>query len=158
VDIAGIAPTIEEVPARTILYVRAGSGVDAESTHAALNAAYAEVLTTMAANGLRATGQPLTLTSAYDGVTWTFDAGIPVDGTAVPEDTSALVGSTPDGKVARLVHVGGFATMPGTIDKLYAWIVVHGYAPRDRMIQDYVSDPSTTPAGRMETRISVPIR
>jgi effector-binding domain-containing protein len=146
------------LPARTILYVRSGSGADADSALVALNAAYAQVLTTLAANRLHATGKPLTLTSAYDGVTWTFDAGVPVDGTVVPEDTSALVGSTPDGMAARIVHVGGFATLPGAVEKLYAWIVVHGYTPRDRMIQDYVSDPSTTPAGRMETIVSVPIR
>jgi effector-binding domain-containing protein len=158
VDIAGIEPSIEEVAARPILYVSTSAANDPEAAKGALTAAYGAIGVVMKTNNIPFAGAPLTLTTSIDGKTWAFDAAVPVDRSDVPVDTAVKAGVTPAGKMLRVIHTGSYDSITATVEKAYAWIAVQGLKPRDRMIEEYISDPGTTPVEKLQTLIRIPVQ
>ncbi|MEO8669930.1 MAG: SRPBCC family protein [Tahibacter sp.] len=158
VDIAGIEPSVEDVEPRPILFVSASTANDPDAAKTVLSAAYAAIAVVMKTNGISFRGAPLTLTTAFDGQTWTFDAAVPVDQNDVPVDTAVKAGTTPSGKVLRVIHTGSYQSITGTVEKAYAWIAVHGLTPRDRMMEEYITDPATTPVDQLQTLIRIPVK
>lgn len=58
----------------------------------------------------------------------------------------------PPGPFASTVHIGPYATLGETYDRLHAWLPAHGYALAGAPREVYLSEPSTPPA---ETRTVV---
>jgi effector-binding domain-containing protein len=53
-----------------------------------------------------------------------------------------VVGSLPEGRVARLVHHGSYDTLGSSWGQLQAWMQQQGFAPGDAMWELYVTEPS----------------
>jgi len=122
-----------------------------------LTIAYTKLGAYLQQNGLAMQGPPLTITTSYDKNGWKFDAGVPVarNDMATREDIQA--GATYAGPAVQFMHVGPYDKIGDTIMKAYAWLAVQGYKPKDRLIEDYLSDPGTTPADQLQTRLTLPV-
>jgi effector-binding domain-containing protein/carbon monoxide dehydrogenase subunit G len=158
IDIAGIDPQMVELAPRKILYVSGTTTMEPEVSKTALTNAYGAIGVYMAANKLTMSAAPLTITNSYDGKSWGFDAGIPAEYTAAPEDSAVMAGTTPAGKAVQLTHTGAYDQIGGTIEKAYAWIAVQGMKPRERMVEDYIDDPGSVPVEKRRTLISIPVQ
>jgi len=66
-------------------------------------------------------------------------------------------GATYAGKAVQFVHVGPYEKLGDTIIKAYAWLAVQGLKPKERLIEEYVSDPGNTPAEQLKTLIKIPV-
>lgn len=157
VDIAGIKGEVVQLAPRKIYFVSAASSTDPESAKAVLTVAYGKLGAYLQQNGLAMQGPPLTITTSYDKDGWKFDAGVPVarNDAATREDIQA--GTTYAGPAVQFVHTGPYTRIGDTIMKAYAWLAVQGYKPKDRLIEDYISDPGTTPADQLQTRLTLPV-
>ena len=157
IDIAGIDGTYVQLAARKVYFVSAASGTAPESAKAVLTVAYAKLGAYLQQNGLAMQGPPLTITTSYDKNGWKFDAGAPVARNDIATREDIQAGSTYAGPAVQFVHVGPYDKIGDTIMKAYAWLAVQGYKPKDRLIEDYISDPGTTPADQLQTRLTLPV-
>ncbi len=156
-DITGINGEVENLPGQTILTISGSSSTDPQAIAAALAAAYTAIGEAMKANGITQAGAPLAITNSYDATGWKFDAAIPVDRNDNLPTSDVRAGNTYAGKALVFTHTGSYDKLGDTIMKAYAWTAVHGYKTKDRLIEEFVSDPGNTPADQVITRIKLPI-
>jgi effector-binding domain-containing protein len=161
VDWSDIEIGITEVPSTTIAYVSGSSAGTSEEIASALAEAYGRVVGFVTSNGLQLTGQPLAITNYRDERGWSFDAGLPVSGS--PERGAGVgspvrMGETYGGRVVRAVHVGPYADLPRTYEKVSAYMTVHELEANGRPWDVFVSDPGDTPEDEIETEVYFPVK
>jgi effector-binding domain-containing protein/uncharacterized protein YndB with AHSA1/START domain len=161
-SIAGLDPETIDYAPLNILYLSAQTPVsDAAAVGAQMGQLYGEISALMTAKGLQQTAPPVAVTNAFADGVWSFDAGIPVDRTDI--DLSAdnpsqiKAGVTPSGKALRFVHTGPYSGLGEFSERVEAWLAVHAIKPRDRAIDQYVSDPGNTPEPELVTHLIYPI-
>lgn len=157
VDIAGVSGEAVKLEPRKIYFVSAHSGTDPESAKAVLGVAYGKLGKFLQDTGVKMSGAPLTITTSYDNNGWKFDAGIPVDRNDAPTREDIQAGNTYGGAAVQFTHVGPYDRLGDTINKAFAWLAVQGYKPKDRLIEEYVSDPGNTPVEQLKTRLTIPV-
>ncbi|MEP6940820.1 MAG: SRPBCC family protein [Rudaea sp.] len=157
-DIAGITGDAIDLVAQKVYYISAGPVTDDAAAKGALTAAYRQLGAFLTVSHLTMQGPPMTITNGYDEKSgWSFDAAIAVAANDSPPTGDIKSGSTYAGKAVLFTHVGGYDKLSATIMKAYAWLAVHGYKPRDRLIQEYISDPGTTPVDQLKTLVKIPV-
>jgi hypothetical protein len=62
-----------------------------------------------------------------------------------------------EGLAAQVLHRGAWSKERPTLELLYAFVKVRGYLPVGKHHEIYLSDPATTPPGRMRTIIRQPV-
>ncbi len=87
----------------------------------------------------------MTITTSYDQSGWKFDAAVLVDRNDATPSGDVKAGSTYAGKAVQFMHVGEYDKIGDTTQKAYAWLAVQGYKAKDRLIEEYISDPGNTP-------------
>ena len=156
-DISGVQGQEVQRASQKIYFVSASSGSDPESAKAVLTAAYAKLGSFLQSSAITMQGAPMTITTSYDANGWTFDAALPVDHNDVASTEDVHAGATYAGKAVQFTHVGSYDKIGDTTQKAYAWLAVQGYKPKDRLIEEYVSDPGNTPVEQLQTRLVIPV-
>ncbi|MGW1739161.1 GyrI-like domain-containing protein [Nocardia sp. NPDC001965] len=77
--------------------------------------------------------------TASDGFT-DLEVGFPVDRRITP-DGDVVPSGLPAGRIARVVHEGGFDSLGVTWDRLRSWIVEQGLTPADDRWEVYLTEP-----------------
>jgi effector-binding domain-containing protein len=157
VDISGVNGEVVQLAPRKIYFVSARSGADAESAKAVLTVAYAKLGKYLQDNNLTMQGPPLTITTSYDANGWKFDAAVPVERNEAATREDIQAGATYAGRAAQFTHVGPTDKIGDTTTKAFAWLAVQGYKAKDRLIEDYISDPGNIPPEQLQTPLTVPI-
>jgi effector-binding domain-containing protein len=158
VDVSGVQGEEVQRTAQRIYFVSTSCGTDAESAKTAIGEAYGKIGHVMQGNGSQMQGAPMTITTSYDKDGWKFDAAIPVDRNDAAADAPEVQsGVTYAGKAVQFSHVGPYDRIGDTTTKAYAWLAVQGYKPRDRLIEEYISDPGSTPPEQLQTRLVIPV-
>jgi effector-binding domain-containing protein/uncharacterized membrane protein len=156
-DITGFDVEVTDLGPQKIYFVSAGPAVDGPSAKQMLTDAYRQIGAFLVANKLAMAGAPLTITNSYDEAGWKFDAAVPVAAADAVPTGGIKAGSTYSGRAVQFIHVGSYDTITDTITKAYAWLAVQGLKPKDRLIEEYISDPGNTPVEKLQTRIKIPI-
>ncbi|MDH3440352.1 MAG: GyrI-like domain-containing protein, partial [Gammaproteobacteria bacterium] len=106
-------------------------------------------------------GAPLSIARGYSGAGLVFDAGIPVRGLTdrTPRTENVVkIGSTYGGSVIRVRHVGAYATLAATHNKIAAYLAAKGMIRNGDAWESYVSDPNRTDESGLITYVYYPIR
>ena len=158
-DISGINGEVVDLSAQKIYFVSVGPLAlnDMAAIHSAIGAAYAKIGEFLKANGLAMQGAPMTITTSYDASGWKFDAAVVVAANDATPSGDVKAGTTYAGKAVQFTHVGPYEKLGDTITKAYAWLAVQGLKPKDRLIEEYVSDPGNTPTELLKTLIKIPV-
>jgi effector-binding domain-containing protein len=158
-DISGINGENVDLAAQKIYYVSVGPLAlnDMAAIGAAIRGAYVKIGEFLKANNLTMQGAPMTITTSYDGSGWKFDAAVSVAANEVVPSGDVKAGTTYAGKAVQFTHVGPYEKLGDTVIKAYAWLAVQGLKPKDRLIEEYVSDPGNTPADQLKTLIKIPV-
>ena len=157
-DIAGMSGDAVDLAAQKIYFISGGPVTDDAAAKEALTAAYRQLGAFLTANHLAMQGPPMTITNSYDEkVGWKFDAAIAVAANDIPPTGDLKSGATYSGKAVQFTHVGGYDKLPATIAKAYAWLAVHGYKPKDRLIEEYIGDPGSVPVDQLKTLLKFPV-
>jgi effector-binding domain-containing protein len=157
-DISGVNGAEVQRAAQKIYFVSASSGADAQAAKTVLTDAYANIGGFIKDNGIAMQGAPLTITTTDDANGWKFDAALPVDRNDAAPTGDIRSGETYAGRAVQFMHVGAYDKVGDTKQKAYAWLAVQGYKPKDRLIEEYVSDPGNTPPEQLQTRLVIPVQ
>jgi len=153
VDFSDLDVEILNVEASDILFIESGSTQDPTDIADTLAAAYQEILTFMFDNGIEMAAQPMTITRAWDESGYSFDAAIPVVMQEVELTGKVQAGTSPSGKVVRVIHRGPYDQMRPTYEKLSAYMTANGLREGPVSWEQYISDPGDTDEENLVTHI-----
>ncbi len=149
----------EEVtlPEKTIIYFK-GTG-NWDSAFETIVDAFKNVNAVLAKQGIKAAGSPMTIYTSTDDTSFEFEAGVPVaDPPANPPQGDIAVGQSPSGRAYKFVHHGSYDAMDSTYEAITNYLDEKQLEAKDLFIEEYVTDPVTTPEDKLVINIYVPIK
>ena len=149
----------EEVtlPEKTIIYFK-GTG-NWDSAFETIVDAFKNVNAFLAKQGIKPAGSPMTIYTSTDDTSFQFEAAIPVtDPPANPPQGDIAVGQSPSGKAYKFVHHGSYDAMDTTYEAITNYLDEKQLEAKDLFIEEYVTDPVTTPEDKLIINIYVPIK
>ncbi|NJO54053.1 MAG: GyrI-like domain-containing protein [Bacteroidales bacterium] len=139
---------------RRMLSVKGGAGW--ENGFEALQQALKTVTAALGGRKLAAAGNPLVVYLRADDAGFDFEAGLPVaDAPETAENGDLGVRKTPSGRALRFTHRGSFDTMDRTYEAMTNYLDEKRIDVTDVYIEEYVTDPLTTPEDELRVFIYV---
>ena len=140
---------------KTIVFVTGnGSWENALET---LQDAFKSVYAYLDKQGIKRTGPPMTIYTDFDDTNFTFQAAVPI--AEVPKDPpkgDMATGQTPAGKSVRFAYKGSFHQMEDTIyNAIPEYLDEKQLDPSGTFIEEYQTDPVTTPEDKFDIQIFV---
>ena len=142
---------------KNIVYV-AGSGIW-ESGFSTIVAAFKTVYGTMAKQGLKASGAPMTIYTATDDTSFQFRAAVPVEqAPTLTAGSEIAVGKAPTGKALMFIHRGSYEALNSTYEAVTDYLDKKKLEGKDLFIEQYMKDPLSTPEDDLVIEIYVPLK
>ena len=149
------------VEAADIAYLPTRSRPDSVAISEAMGESFFDILDFIDRHDLAEAGAPMSITRTFSGSDLVFDAAIPVRGitasTSVNSET-VKIGQTYAGMVIRVRHVGGYAGLGRTHDKIAAYLAARGLERNGDAWESYISDPGRTDESGLLTYVYYPVR
>lgn len=149
------------VEAADIAYLPTRSRPDSVAISEAMGESFFDILDFIDRHDLAEAGAPMSITRTFSGSDLVFDAAIPVRGitasTSVNSET-VQIGQTYAGTVIRVRHVGGYAGLGRTHDKIAAYLAARGLERNGDAWESYISDPGRTDESGLLTYVYYPVR
>ena len=158
VDFSDLDVEIMEAQPQDILFIESGSSQDPADIADALAIAYQEIMAFMFDHSIEMAAQPMTITRAWNESGYSFDAAIPVVIQPEVMETVELngkvqLGTSPSGRVVRVIHRGPYDQMRPTYEKLSAYMTSRGLREGPVSWEQYISDPGDTDESNLVTHI-----
>lgn len=160
-DFSGLDVEHIVVEAQDIAYLTTTSEPESAAVSAAMSDSFFEILGFIDDYGLAEAGAPISIARSFSGGNLVFDAAIPVRGSRdldPPTAGGVSVGRTYGGPVLRARHVGSYASLGATHEKIAAYLAAKGIERNGDAWESYVSDPDRTDESGLITYIYYPIR
>jgi effector-binding domain-containing protein len=154
IDPFGLEVTLSD---KAIIYAT-GAG-EWDTAYDTLKAAFKTVHDYLDKAGIKAAGPAMTIYTAMDDLSFSFQAAIPL---AAPPDAAPpsrlRVGTSPAGKALKFVHRGSFDAMTQTYDAITHHVEEKQIAAKELLIEEYVTDFLATPSDNLVINIFVPLK
>ncbi|HET6349131.1 MAG TPA: GyrI-like domain-containing protein [Candidatus Krumholzibacteria bacterium] len=148
-------PQIAKVTARPAAVVHIT--VPREKIREVMGPGYHELMSTLAAQGVKPAGPWFSHHFTIDPKVFDFEIGVPVDGPFEPRGR-VRVGELPAATVARTVYRGGYEGLPGAWGEFEAWIKQEGLKPAASLWETYTRGPeSGSDDSTWETELTRPL-
>jgi effector-binding domain-containing protein len=149
-------PRLITLEAATTAVIR--GEVPADGLPAFFDGAFQHLPKTLAGQGIRPLSAAFALYHRPPAATFDLEVGFVVDRPVRPEG-DVVPGSLPGGRVARLVHVGGFDGLGASWERLTSWVREQGLTPSGVFWEVYLTRPTpdTDPAA-LRTELDLPVR
>jgi effector-binding domain-containing protein len=140
---------------RTIIYMKGNGSWD--NALDILQDAFKSVYAYLDKQGIQPTGPPMTVYTEFDDTNFTFQAAVPVaEAPKDPPKGDIAVGQTPAGKALRFAYKGSFHQMEDTIyNAIPEYLDEKQLDPSGTFIEEYQTDPVTTPEDKFDIQIFV---
>jgi effector-binding domain-containing protein len=108
---------------------------------------------------LKPSGEPLVVYTDYDDIGFHYQVGIPVaEAPKNPPHGRLKIGQSPSGKSLEFVHRGSYDAMDTTYEAITDYLDNERLETEDMFIEEYVTDPVTTPQDKLIVNIYVPLK
>jgi effector-binding domain-containing protein len=108
---------------------------------------------------LKPAGPFMTIYTATDDTGFHFQAGLLLEEEPKnPPEGDLTIGKSPDGRALKFVHRGSYDAMDATFDAITKYLDDNKLEAKDLFIEQYVSDPLTTPQDKLVIDIYVPVQ
>ena len=143
--------------AKTIIYLK-GSGTW-DNAYETLLDAFKSVYAFLDKQGIKRSGSSMTIYSSADDTGFQFQAAVPL--AEEPKDLPGgdiEVGKTPAGRVLKFMHRGSYDSMDTTYEAITNHLDEKRLEAQDMFIEEYETDPVTTPEDKLVVTVIVPIK
>jgi len=143
---------------RTIIYMKGnGSWDNALET---LQDAFKSVFAFIDKQGIQRAGPPMTIYTEFDDTNFQFQAAVPIaEAPKDPPKGDIAVGTTPIGKALQFAYRGSFRQMEDTIyNAIPEYLDERQLEPTGTFIEEYQTDPVTTPEDKFDISIFVMLK
>jgi hypothetical protein len=159
IPLAGVIAEHVTVVSQPVIQMRTSSEQTSADLSRALAFAYGALTQTLATQHLEQAGPSLSIGVGVEGTRALFDAAIPVKAAPAGDLPAGIIsGMTYEGDAVRIIHHGSYDGLPAEYPKLLIYALVNGWDVSGPSWNEYVSDPATTPADQLETRIYLPVK
>lgn len=151
-----------EVSPVLVVQCHSSSSPAPEAISAAMGKAFSKVESFLKRNALPAAGPPRATYTEWGADAVKFTAAIPIADVppGIRDSDDVAITAIPESHALRFVHYGPYSELRETYARIEAWLRQRGgirtpndwgrYAP---MWEEYLNDPSTTPASELVTHI-----
>ena len=155
----GQDPFGEEVAltAKTIIYLK-GSGTW-DNAFETLIDAFKSVYAFLDKQGIKRAGPSMTIYTSADDTGFEFQAAVPIaEPPKDPPRGDVELGQSPAGRALRFVHRGSYDSMDTTYEAITNHLDEKRLEAQDTFIEEYETDPVTTPEDKLVVNVFVPIK
>jgi effector-binding domain-containing protein len=151
-------PFGEEVTleAKTMVYVKGTATW--ETAFETLVKAFKMIDGVLDKQGIKPSGPAMTIYTQTDDLGFQFQAGVPVAQEPKAPPREIVVGKSPAGKTLKFVHRGSYDSMDTTYEAITNHLDEKRLEALDMFIEEYVTDPVTTPEDKLVVNIYVPLK
>ena len=145
------------MPARTIVFLKGTANWD--SAYDTLIDSFKTLTDFFKRENLTASGPPLTIYTSTDDSGFQFQAAMPIE--KAPENPpkgDIEVGQAPSGKMLRFIHRGSYDGMDATYEAITNYLDTKQLEAQDTFVEEYVTDPLTTPEDKLVIHVLVPVK
>jgi effector-binding domain-containing protein len=145
------------MPEKTIVFFRGNGNWDA--AFETIVDAFKTVNAFIAKQGLKPNGPAMTIYTATDDTSFSFQAAVPV--VELPKEAprgDIGVGKSPGGKALKFIHRGSYDSMDTTYEAITNHLDEKQLDAKDLFIEEYQTDPVATPEDKLVVEVYVPIR
>lgn len=161
-DLAGADIRLLQMQPLSIVYASGKTTTDGRDVANALDTAYAQVKSFIAAHHLKVTGAPMAVTRVWDPAhnNYEFDAAIPAawDTLTVPASSPVRLGQTLGGEVVLATYTGPYSGTGQVYDQISVWLAANGLTATGLTWEQYLNDPANTPDNKLVTKIYTPVK
>jgi effector-binding domain-containing protein len=143
--------------AKTIVYVK-GSG-NWDTAFETIIDAFKSVYAFLDKQGLKSAGPAMTIYTSADDTGFNFQAAVPI--AEEPKDSprgDIAVGKSPAGRSLKFVHRGSYDSMDNTYEAITNHLDERRLEAQDLFVEEYETDPLTTPENNLVVNVYVPIK
>lgn len=143
--------------AKTIVVVKGNATWD--TAFDTLVTSFKTVLAALGKQGIKPSGPPMTIYTATDDTGFEFMAGFPVaEAPKTPLPPEVTVATSPEGRALKFVHRGSYDAIDNTYDKITHHFEAMRLEAGDSFVEQYVTDPLTTPEEKLVLEIYMPVK
>ncbi len=142
---------------KTIIYLKGNATWD--KALESLIDAFKSVYALLDKQGIKRTGAAMTIYTKADDAGFSFEAAVPI--AEAPKDLpkgDIEVGQSPSGKALKFVHRGSYDSMDNTYEAITDYLDEKRLEAADVFIEQYETDPVSTPEDKFVVTIYVPIK
>jgi effector-binding domain-containing protein len=142
---------------KTIIYLKGNATWD--KALESLVDAFKSVYALIDKQGIKRAGPAMTIYTQADDTGFQFQAAVPIDQT--PKDLpkgDIAVGQSPAGKALKFVHRGSYDSMDNTYEAITNYLDEKRLDAADAFIEEYETDPVTTPEDKFVVTVYVPLK
>ena len=145
------------LPERTIIYLKGHTNWD--KAYDTLVDSFKSLNDYFAKQGIKAAGPAMTIYTQTDDTGFSFQAAFPVaQAPAEPPKGDIALGKSPSGKAMKFVHRGAYDAMDSTYEAITNYLDDKGLEAKELFIEEYTSDPVTTPQDKLVVNVFVPVK
>lgn len=109
--------------------------------------------------GVKPSGSLITIYTATDANGFQFQAAMSVTDTPnEPLSGDIVIGKSPGGRAFKFLHHGSYASMGATYDAITSFLEKKGIDAKELFVEEYVTDPTSTPEDELVVEIYVPVK
>jgi effector-binding domain-containing protein len=145
------------MPERTIVFMSSIAKWD--SAFDSLVDAFKTVYALLEREGIKPAGDAMVIYNSADDLGFEFQAAVPItESFKNPPQGDIAVGKSPMGKAFKFVHRGPYSAMDDTYEAITNFLDEKGVDAKDLFIEEYVTDPRTTPEDKLVVNVFVPVQ
>jgi len=142
---------------KTIIFMKGNSTWDKALDN--LQDAFKSVYELIDRTGLAKAGPAMTIYTQADDTGFSYQAAVPI--TAAPAEApkgDIAVGQSPGGKALKFIHRGSYDSMDNTYEAITNYLDEKRLEAADSFIEEYETDPVTTPEDKFVVTVYVPLK
>jgi effector-binding domain-containing protein len=124
-----------------------------------LQDAFKSVYALIDRQGLARTGPAMTIYTQADDTGFSYQAAVPI--ATAPRDApkgDIAVGQSPGGKALKFIHRGSYDSMDNTYEAITNYLDEKQLEAADSFLEEYETDPVTTPEDQFVVTVYVPLK
>jgi effector-binding domain-containing protein len=108
--------------------------------------------------GVKPSGEPMTIYTTTNDQTFEFEAAMPIASPPKnPIDGDLAIGQTPAGRAFKFIHRGSYDSIDATYQAITKFLVAKDIDAKGQFLEQYSTDPLTTPQDKLVVEIYVPV-
>jgi effector-binding domain-containing protein len=108
---------------------------------------------------IKPAGPSMTVYTSTDDTGFSYQAAVPVaQEPASPPRGDIAVGKSPGGKMLKFVHRGSYDSMDTTYEAITNYLDQKSLEAQDLFVEEYITDPVTTPEDKLVVNVFVPVK
>jgi effector-binding domain-containing protein len=109
--------------------------------------------------GITPTGPAMTIYLSTDDTGFQFQIGVPIaEAPKDPPKGDIAIDKSPDGKALKFVHRGSYDAMDTTYEAITNYLDEKKLDAKDLFVEQYITDPRTTPEDNLVIEVYVPLK